>query len=171
MASEQAESLRKAIEKLINLFPDRSFRQADIDFFNAETAREYEQVRDLIIFHYYANGRDEDFWQMCRNQPIPDSLAEKIALYRGYGRVFRREDDLFSQVSWTAAFEGQDVHAESFDPVTLGMPVEEIDAVLRQQREVIRRGVAAMPSHADFIASLTREVPANASRTVLSRHT
>ena len=146
--------IQTALEKLINLFPDRSFRQADIDFFNRETALEYEQVRDLIIFHYHANGRGEKFWRMCRDLAIPDTLQAKIDLYRGYGRVFRRDDELFSQVSWTAAFEGQGVHAVAPDPLTLGMPIEQIDAVLRQQREMIRRGVEAMPSHADFVARI-----------------
>lgn len=146
--------IQTAVEKLINLLPDRSFRQADIDFFNAETAREYDQVRDLIIFHYHANGRPEPFWQQCRENPIPDRLRERIELYRGYGRVFRKDDELFSPVSWTAAFEGQNVHAESCDPLSLGLPLDQIDATLRQQRELIRRGVAGMPSHADYVAGI-----------------
>jgi tryptophan halogenase len=146
--------IQTAIEKLINLFPDKSFRQADIDFFNEETGREYQQVRDLIIFHYHANGRGEEYWRMCRNAPIPDRLRDRIELYRGYGRVFRREDELFSPVSWTAAFEGQGVHPAGPDPLTLAMPIDRIDAVLRQQREMFRRGVDAMPSHADFIAGI-----------------
>jgi tryptophan halogenase len=151
--------IQTAVEKLINLLPDRSFRQADIDFFNAETAREYDQVRDLIIFHYHANGRPEPFWQQCRENPIPDRLRERIELYRGYGRVFRKDDELFSPVSWTAAFEGQNVHAESYDPLALGLPLDQIEATLRQQRELIRRGVAAMPSHADFVAGIVGPRP------------
>ena len=160
--------IQTAVEKLINLLPDQSFRQADIDFFNKETAREYEQVRDLIIFHYHANGRDEPFWRMCRDNPIPDSLAERIELYKGYGRVFRREDDLFSQVSWTAAFEGQNVQPDAPDPLTLGMPIDQIDAVLRQQREAIRRGMDAMASHRDFLARLHGTAKESPSRTVLT---
>ena len=146
--------IQTAVEKLINLFPDKSFRQADIDFFNRETALEYEQVRDLIIFHYHKNGRGEDYWRMCRDAAIPDSLKHRIELYQGYGRVFRREDELFSPVSWTAAFEGQGVHAAAPDPLTLGMPIDQIEAVLRQQREMFRRGVESMPAHADFVARI-----------------
>jgi tryptophan halogenase len=149
--------IQTAIEKLINLLPDRSFRQVDIDFFNAETAAEYEQVRDLIIFHYHANGRPEPFWQQCREAPIPDRLRERIELYKGYGRVFRKEDELFSPVSWTAAFEGQGIHAEGFDPLTLGMPLDEIEATLRGQRQRFRQGVAAMPLHADYVAGIVGE--------------
>ena len=77
-----------------------------------------------------------------------------IELYRGYGRIFRKEDELFGPVSWTSAFEGQGVEAEGFDPLTLGMPIEEISGALRQQRELIRRGVDAMPAHADYVAAI-----------------
>ena len=152
--------IQTAVEKLVNLLPDRSFRQADIDFFNAETAAEYEQVRDLIIFHYHANGRPEPFWQQCREAPIPDRLRDRIELYRGYGRVFRKEDELFSPVSWTAAFEGQGVDAASFDPLTRGLPIDQINAALSHQRELIRGGVASMPLHADYVAGITGGVVA-----------
>ena len=146
--------IQTAIEKLINLLPDRSFRQTDIDFFNAETAAEYEQVRDLIIFHYHANGRPEPFWQQCREAPIPDRLRDRIELFRGYGRVFRKEDELFSPVSWTAVFEGQGIRPEGFDPLTCGMSLDEIDAGLARQRQLIRQAVEAMPAHADYVAGI-----------------
>jgi tryptophan halogenase len=155
--------IQTAVEKLINLFPDKSFRQADIDFFNSETGREYDQVRDLIIFHYHANGRGEDYWRMCRDLAIPDTLKHRIELYRGYGRVFRREDELFSPVSWTAVFEGQGVHAAAPDPLTMAMPIERIEAVLAQQRDMIRRGVEAMPGHADFVAKIAAGARASAT--------
>ena len=101
--------IQTAIEKLLNLFPDKSFRQADIDFYNRVTALECEQVRDLIILHYFANGRvGSPFWDMCRAIEIPDSLRQRIELYKGYGRVFRTEDELFSPLSWTAVLEGQE---------------------------------------------------------------
>jgi len=155
--------VQTAVEKLLGLMPDRSFRQADIDFFNAETVAEYEQARDLIIFHYHANGRPEPFWQQCREAPIPDRLRDKIELYRGYGRIFRKEDELFGPVSWTAALEGQGVKAEGFDPLTLGMPIDEISGTLRQQRELIRRGVEAMPAHADYVAAIVAGRPVSES--------
>ncbi|HXG80432.1 MAG TPA: tryptophan halogenase family protein [Sphingomicrobium sp.] len=144
--------IQSGIEKLLQLFPDRSFRQADIDLYNRLAALEFEQVRDFIIFHYHANGRPEPFWQLCREQAIPDTLSERIELYRGYGRVFRREDELFSAVSWTSVFEGQNVHAAAPDPLTLGIPVDRIAHILGQVRSIIAAGVERMPAHAEFVA-------------------
>ena len=144
--------IQTGIEKLLKLFPDRSFRQEDIDLYNRITALEYEQVRDLIVFHYFANGRtDTDFWRGCREMDPPDSLKERIELFKGYGAVFRRDDELFSEVSWTAAFEGQNVHPARPHPLTFGTPLDRIDEVLGQTRDIISRAAEAMPSHAEFL--------------------
>jgi tryptophan halogenase len=144
--------IQTGIEKLLKLFPDRSFRQGDIDLYNRITALEYEQARDLIVFHYFGNGRDDsEFWRGCRAMDPPDTLMARIDLFKGYGRVFRREDDLFSEISWTTVFEGQNVRPRGPDPLTLGTPIEHIDEVLRHTRETIARGVEAMPAHAEFL--------------------
>jgi len=151
--------IQTGIEKLLKLFPDRSFRREDIDLYNRITALEYEQARDLIIFHYFANGRtDTDFWRACRAMDPPDTLAERIELFKGYGRVFRREDDLFSEISWTTVFEGQNLRPAGIDPLTLGMPIEGIGEVLRSTRETIWQGAAAMPPHPEFLARSCRAV-------------
>jgi tryptophan halogenase len=144
--------IQSGIEKLLLLFPDRGFRQADIDLYNKVTALEFEQVRDLIVFHYHANGRSEPFWQRCRDAAIPDTLRERIELYRGYGRVFRREDELFSVVSWTACFEGQNVRPVAPDPLSLGMPPDHLRSAVLQARSTIADYARSMPGHGDFLA-------------------
>ena len=145
--------IQTGIEKLLKLFPDQSFRQQDIDLYNQITALEYEQARDLIVFHYLANGRsDTEFWRACRAMKPPTTLSARIELFEGYGRVFRRDDDLFSEVSWTAVFEGQNVHPAKPDPLTLGTPLDRIEEVLAYNRKMIARGVETMPSHPEFLA-------------------
>ena len=160
--------IQTGIEKLLKLFPDRSFRQEDIDLYNRITALEYEQARDLIVFHYFANGRtDSEFWRACRAMDPPDTLEARIELFKGFGRIFRREDELFSEISWTAVFEGQNLHPANPDPLTFGMPLEQIQELLRRTRETIRRGMESMPSHPDFLtrncgAVLGSDVPMGA---------
>jgi tryptophan halogenase len=148
--------IQTAIEKLLGLFPDRSFRQADIDYYNRITALEYEQIRDFIVLHYLANDRrGEPFWDARRSQPIPDSLSDRIELYKGCGRVFRTQDELFSPLSWSAVFEGQGLHPETIDPMISALPIDLIEGQLRQVREFVAGGVAAMPEHAAFLRECT----------------
>ena len=60
------------------------------DRFNAETEREYINIRDFLVLHYRASERDDsEFWRYCRNLEAPDGLAEKLAMFRSSGRIIR----------------------------------------------------------------------------------
>ncbi len=145
--------IQTGLSKLLNLFPDRDFHQADIDFYNRSTAIEYERIRDFIILHYHANAKaGSPFWDHCRTMALPDTLQEKLDLWRNHGRVFRIEDELFGESSWVAVLHGQGIEPRGYDPLADAMPAEKLRATLPRIREAIARGVAAMPSHADFIA-------------------
>ena len=59
--------IQTAIARLMTNFPDKSFNQPDIDYYNRRTRLEYEQVRDFIVLHYHATERDDSpFWNYCR---------------------------------------------------------------------------------------------------------
>jgi tryptophan halogenase len=145
--------IQTAVSKLLNLFPDRDFHQADIDFYNRSAAVEYERIRDFIILHYHANRKaGSPFWDQVRTMPIPDTLQEKYDLWRHHARVFRIEDELFGESSWVAVLDGQGVQPRGYDPLADAMPVAKLRDVMPKIRAAIARGVQAMPSHEAFIA-------------------
>jgi tryptophan halogenase len=145
--------IQSGIFRLMALFPDKGFAQTEIDEYNRWLIREYEQIRDFIILHYHATQRtDSDFWNHCRTMDIPDSLAAKIALWRGKGRNFREQADLFTEESWIAVLLGQGIVPESFDPLVHALPIPETGRFMRHLRDVIGKTAAAMPTHDQFIA-------------------
>jgi tryptophan halogenase len=145
--------IQLGIMRLMALFPDRGFAQAEIDEYNRWVGREYEQVRDFIILHYAATERsDGDFWNHCRTMQLPDSLKAKLDLWAGKGRIFREQGELFTEVSWIAVLLGQNIVPASFDPLTRALPVPESARFLQHLRDVIRKTAEAMPAHEDFIA-------------------
>jgi tryptophan halogenase len=78
--------IQTAIARLLTNFPDKAFNQPDIDYFNRHTILEFEQVRDFIILHYKATDRtDTAFWNYCRTMSIPQTLADRIAIFRENG--------------------------------------------------------------------------------------
>ncbi|MCA8901264.1 MAG: tryptophan 7-halogenase [Hyphomonas sp.] len=145
--------IQSGISKLLQMFPDRNFRQADIERYNRVTTFEYERVRDFIILHYHATQRtDSDFWNHCRTMPITDYLQDKIDLFRGYGRVFRENEELFNDTSWFSVMLGQNIRPEGYDAVADVLDAQETARRLDDIRNVIATAADYMPTQADFIA-------------------
>ena len=144
--------IQSGIAKLIGMFPGRDFAQVDIDKYNQQSINEIERIRDFVILHYKATEReDSPFWRYCNAMSIPDSLAEKIALFRANGRLYREHDELFSETSWLAVMLGQRIVPDAYHPLVDGYPIEPLFQYLDQTRQVIRRAAAAMPTHEAFI--------------------
>ena len=144
--------VQSAVTRLLALFPDRDFAQADIDYYNDTTAREYARIRDFLVLHYHATTRDDSpFWRHCATMPIPETLRARLDLYRSRGRFFPAELDLFLEPSWVAVMEGQGVTPAQPDPLA-GLQLDAMAALLPRIRGAVGQAVRAMPTHASFIA-------------------
>ncbi|WP_300974939.1 tryptophan halogenase family protein [Sphingomonas sp. LHG3406-1] len=144
--------VQSGLSRLMTMFPDRTFQQADIDRYNRIVANEYEIVRDFLILHYNATERDDtEFWKYCQNIELPDRLAEKYRVYRAYGRTFRENDELFNDTSWFAVMVGQLMKARTYDPVADIMPLEETRRRLRHIAGAVEKSADYMPTHKQFL--------------------
>lgn len=145
--------IQRAILRLLRMMPDREISQRDVDEFNVQTHQDMEQIRDFLILHYHATERrDSAFWRYCASMPIPDSLEQKVELFRETGRVFRRNDELFAENSWVQVMMGQGIMPHSYHPITAKMSDEELDRFLAMLRENVDKTVAALPSHQAYVA-------------------
>jgi tryptophan halogenase len=144
--------IHRGIALLLNYFPDRNFRQADIDRYNRQVAFEYERIRDFLIVHYNKTEREGGFWRHCRNIELPDSLKERLELFRSYGRIVVEKDELFTVQSWLYLFIGQEVQPSGYDPLAERLTIEGAQRALDEIRGVTARCAAAIPLHQDFIA-------------------
>jgi tryptophan halogenase len=143
--------IRQGISRFIALFPDASLPAVFRDEYNRWMRRDFEQVRDLLVFHYFANERPEPFWRHCRNTEIPDSLRRRLALFAEGGRFLRNEGELFPNASWVAVMLGQHVVPRAIDPVVAGIPVAEIEQKLNLLRRSMNEYVDQLPSHAELL--------------------
>ena len=144
--------IQTGIARLLSNFPDRGFEAASIARYNRLMVEESELVRDFLVLHYHVTTRDDsDFWNYCRNMPIPDRLAEKIRVFQSSGRAFREHEELFNDTSWFAVMEGQRLGARRYDPVAELMPIEQTRDRLRQIKAAVTASVDHMPLHRDYI--------------------
>ncbi len=144
--------IQTAIARLMANFPDKSFNQPDIDYYNTRTRLEYEQVRDFIILHYYATERDDSpFWNYCRTMAIPQTLADRLAIYGENARQYRHDNELFSEVSWLAVMHGQNIRPKRYHPIADMIPEDELVRRMTLLEDNITRSLEIMPGHQAFI--------------------
>jgi tryptophan 7-halogenase len=144
--------IQRGIALLLRLFPDRRFEPADRDRYNRMLTFEFERVRDFLLLHYTTNERaDTPFWRHCRTIPRPDSLTEKLELFKGYGRMAREDTELFPVQSWLYIFTGQNIIPRGYEPLADTLNADAVKANLDNIRAVVAECVRAMPMHQDFI--------------------
>jgi tryptophan halogenase len=103
------------------LLPGQGLQRARYREFNRQCAFEIERIRDFIILHYHATERDDTpFWNYVRTMEIPDTLREKMDLWRTRGRIVRIDNELFAEVGWLQVLEGQRAGSR---PSSAGRPV------------------------------------------------
>jgi tryptophan halogenase len=143
---------QKAIVRLLQLFPQNGFNQADIDEYNEQTKQEALSIRDFIIMHYHVTERtDTEFWRYCKSMPIPDSLQHKLDLFEQSGRIFKKEGDLFAETSWVQCLLGQGIEPKSYHPIVDTMPDDELKRFLDNAKMNVRKKVNNWPDHWEFI--------------------
>lgn len=108
--------IQAAISTLVELFPQREISPLDRDEFNRLVDLEYDRIRDFLILHYHVTQRsDSAFWDHVRTMEVPDTLHEKIELFRRRGRVAKYREGVFLDASWIAVYIGQQVIPEAHD--------------------------------------------------------
>jgi len=145
--------IQNGIVRLQYLFPDKDFDRADIDTYNRDMVREYEEIRDFLILHYHVGERDDsEFWRYCRNMPVPDALAHRLDLFRSRGRIPVDRAEQFRVPSWFAVMYGQGLRPKAPDPLSLSIDASRLERWLGDTRATIETCCGVMPSHDQFIA-------------------
>lgn len=144
--------IQTAVARLMAGFPDKNFAQSNIDYYNSRTRLEYEQVRDFLILHYYATDRDDTpFWRYCKNMEIPDTLKDRIALYKDNARLYRHDNEIFGETSWFAVMHGQGISPKAYHPMANSLSEASLKDRMTQLERVGKACLDKMPMHQDFI--------------------
>jgi tryptophan halogenase len=150
--------IQRAVLRLIRMLPMAEVSDRDIAEFNDQHMQDMLQVRDFLILHYKATERrDSPFWQYVGKMEIPDSLTQKIELFRETGRVFRRNEELFQENSWVQVMMGQRIMPRAYHPIAAKLTDDELSRFLSGIRESIARTVATLPPHGAYVAQYCGE--------------
>jgi len=144
--------VQSGIARLLQLLPRGEVTEAETAEFNRQTDVEWQAIRDFIILHYKANQREGAFWTQCREMKVPDTLAHKIELFRAGGRIFRIDEELFTEPGWLQVMVGQGIVPGSYHPLADQLSAPQMAEFLELGRKHVAHVVSAMPRHEDFIA-------------------
>ena len=142
----------KTLIHFIKHFPDRDFDSYTELAFNQKIDADYLEIRDFIVLHYCTSGRDDtEFWRWCQNMPLPESLEEKIALFRKRGQIEHTPGQFFSTDSWCSILEGMKIRPQKYHPLLDAFDKHSLANTLTENVQNIRATVMKMPGHHDYI--------------------
>jgi tryptophan halogenase len=148
--------IARGMDFFLRYFPNRDCAPALIREYNRRMLADYEEIRDFIVLHYSATGRDDSpFWEWCKNITLPDSLQERIELFKGHGALREGIDDLFRGASWQSVFEGMGIRPSAYSRRVENIEYAEIAAALSTAKAAIAGMVAHLPTHEEFLRAQT----------------
>jgi tryptophan halogenase len=83
---------------------------------------------------------------------LPATLQRKIDLWRANGRIFREDDELFSEESWIQVFLGQGIVPRGYDPLVEIKSDAQIEQFLGNIAATIDRCIDFMPMHGEYVS-------------------
>ena len=149
-------ALQLGIVHLLALFPVSGQFMAERAEYNHIMHSHYERIRDFQCAFYALAPFGGEFWQQARDQPVPQPLAHKIALFRARGEVAPMEDETFFAESWQALLVGLGVTPDSGSPAVDRISLSRLNNEFRRILEFIKSKVLEQPTHDRYLDSLCR---------------
>ena len=86
---------------------------------------------------------------------LPESLSNKISLFKRAGKSVNSADALFSDVAWQQVMIGQGLVPEDYHPLANSISVSQLAEFHGNIKTLINQVVSKLPTHQSFIDSLT----------------
>jgi len=144
--------IQEGITALLELFPDTTFPQSDMNEYNARMDLYFERVRDFLLLHYVATKRDDsEMWKYFSNMKLPESLQDKIEAWQQRGHIIKYEIGAFHPPSWVAVMIGQNLLPENYDCRVDRMPPSELQTLAQTVKSDVLTAAQNTSDHQDFL--------------------
>lgn len=144
--------IQTAISRLVDLLPAGPVSDPTRDEYNRRAEFEMKSIRDFIILHYHQNQRiGEPFWDEVRAMSVPESLRQRMELFRTSGRILPSLDELFDARGWSQVMIGQNLLPQCWHPIADQIEESRLADYLAGLERAYLQDVSRMPDHAAFI--------------------
>lgn len=143
------------ISHLVTLFPATAGQMPEAMAYN-DTIRAFaSNVADFTQAHYLLNRRfDDPFWDQSREAPATAALRSKIDLFSARGAVSLRDNETFSEQSWTSLLLGAGIEPEGFDPRIDLVADQPLIEKVQQRLQTVAQLAKSMPSVDQFVGGI-----------------
>jgi tryptophan halogenase len=125
--------------------------------YNQKFITDIEEIRDFIILHYCVSKRDDsDFWKYVKGMQIPDSLRNKIEIFKQQGKVFTSQTDLFRAGSWVSVMVGMGLSQEYQLPILETIPNDFSSRIINDVANAIASEIKNAQSHDVYLSNLLK---------------
>jgi tryptophan halogenase len=146
--------VQSGLRRLVQHFPHKGIKPAEVDEFNRQSQVEFEKIRDFVIMHYKVNARtDSQFWIDCRNMDIPDSLQHRLELFKTSGKVFKEGDELFQEIAWQQVLIGQGLVPSDYHPLADSISREQLAGLMADLKSLVAGASDNCARHEEFLLS------------------
>lgn len=148
--------IQHGIEQLVKHFPDARWDPATVDRYNTRIARAVDGIKEFLVLHYRAAGRDDTpYWKEAKVRRTPGRLAEFLAqapsLYDD-GTVYPHYHG-FETYSWNTMLLGLG-HRPGLRPAVALLDPAEAQAEFAAVRRDAERLTATLPSCRDYLDTI-----------------
>ena len=97
--------------------------------------------------HYHLTERDDaPLWNHVRTMDIPDSLKQRLDIFRERGMIINKAEETFQASSWLAIMIGQGPMPAGHSPLLDGPTKNGLRDMLHQMRGQIKAWIDPLPS-------------------------
>lgn len=144
--------IQSNVSRLLELLPAQSITSEIQNEYNKVVREEFVNVRDFLILHYHLTRReDSEFWRYCANMDVPDSLREKMALFKASAMLRSEPQNLFLESNWVQVFLGQGLVPESYHIMANRLGTDQLKEFLSNTKKIIQKTTNKLPLHESFI--------------------
>jgi tryptophan halogenase len=159
LESTSIHMIMTAAVRLAHHFPFSGVTPSIVDRYNELSRYEIERIRDFVCMHYHFNERDDSqFWKDCRKIEIPDSLRQRVDLFKQAGYIYKVDGELFTVDSWISVMLGQRIQPGAYHHFAK-VNDRELKEYMAKHRAQVAQVVNALPLHADFVKQYCNASP------------
>jgi flavin-dependent dehydrogenase len=154
--------IQNAIEELVNHLPSDTIDEETVRSYNRVVGECIDGVRDFLVLHYCTTERnDTEFWRATKEATIPDSLSERLKLWKKRmpnARSINPSFHGFESYSYSVMLMGLNYLPENSLPALDHMDPTNAQRAFRALREKTNRLISQLPSQLEYLTYVREQV-------------